>query len=345
MKRIIIKGTKSVEVVYAESLNRLITADYFNSLVEFPSTLFISTQSFYECYYDKLGSLFSDVTQFNWYICPDHGALNHIKMYNDVLAFIEEMELPRHTIVVGIGDYPMYHLCGFLQETSSYIGAFYFIPTTLTGFIHCLSGEAFLLNHQLKVAVHQTAIPERIIYDTMLHELESSDTWEQDFLSLVKIGLTSDRELLFKLYESNNRQHFSFSSYVEEVMSILLQQDHLSYLFGLTFSNSFYRLAESHYLTQQQKKYIGMLLHTYWSVVRNNLAFDMVTFTNWFQTFLNVDLRLPKQMVTYDLAEAIEMEMARSKKIACLNSIGSIEYVTTPSLDELYKVIDTYRNM
>lgn len=340
------KNDEISQVIYAESFNRLLFQQNFSELAHFPCVLFVTSQPFYEMYYEKMTTLFEDQTRYHWFICPTPESVNQFDLYHRILNYIEEMKLPEGSLLLGAGDSFIYHLCGTLKVTSLYLSNFFYIPTTMTGFTHSLTGEAVLLSSTLAVYTKQFVLPERVVYDTMLSEMEPVETWTEDFITLVKLGITSKREMLTNLYQaSKSKHHAFFAPFIEPVIEILETKDISSLMYGLLFSKSFYRLNESHYLSQNQKSDIGFLIQTLWGIKESQIDFDFRKFYLWFEQIVGRKLSLPIQMITYDLAKSISLEVKRYKSLDCLTSIGQLKENNIPSIESLYPVIEEYRNL
>lgn len=340
------KNNETTQIIYAESFNRLLFQQNFSELTHFPCVLFVTSQPFYEMYYEKMTTLFEDQTQYHWFICPTPESINQFELYHRILTYMEEMKLAEGTLLFGAGDSFIYHLCGTLKVTSFYISNFFYVPTTMTGFTHSLTGEAALLSSSLAIYTKQFVLPERVVYDTMLNELEPIESWTEDFITLVKLGVTCKKELLTNLYQaSKSKKHAFFAPFVETVIEILETTHFSSLTYGLLFSKSFYQLNESHYLSQNQKSDIGFLLHTLWGIKENQIDFEFRKFYLWFEQIVGRKLLLPNQMITYDLAKSISFEVNRHKNLECLVSIGQLEKKNSPSIESLYSVIEEYRNL
>lgn len=345
MRAELFKNNEISQIIYAESLNRLLLKESFVELKEAPSVLFISTQPFYERYYEKLTNIFEKKGQYHWYICPNNSGINSIEMFQKIISFIEEMKIPKETVIFGAGNEGVYHLCGVIEKNSPFVSRFIYVPTTMTGFIHALNGHSYLLNHSLGMTMEQFALPERVVYDTMLNELEPIDSWATDFYSLVKLGILYQKELLAELYQaSKSEKHAAFSPFLKSIIEILQSEKETLDPYGLAVSQSFYQLRESHYLSRNQKMYIGFLLQTLWGIMSNEINFDFNKFYRWFEGIVGLDLSLPNQMITYDLAESIVNELVRYEEIEQVEAIGSVQIKKIPTIEEMYQVIDVYRN-
>ena len=200
------------------------------------------------------------------------------------------------------------------------------------------------MNSSLSISAAQYLLPETIVYDTMLNELENDSYWSEDFLSLIKLGVFLDLdlfELLTQLSPTNKNQ--AWTPYLELVIDAL-EKEHFSFNLLLTsVGKSFYQLNESHYLNLRQKEYIAFLLVFFWNLKKEEIYFDFEAFFYWFQEMVEVDLRLPAQMNTYDLAESVCLELGRFSEMISLEVIGKFKVREIPTIEEMYHVIESYR--
>ncbi|MGX7023910.1 hypothetical protein [Vagococcus hydrophili] len=337
---------EQVDIVYAESLNRLITQGYFSNLEDFSSVLFVSSQPFYEYYYDKFSKLFSSSLEFQWYICPNNIKARGIDTFQSILEYMEEMTTPENTLIIGAGGAELFHLCGALKKSSPYLSAFYYLPSTLSGFIDSLFGEVWLNNSKAIPSMKQKLLPDRVVYDTMLMELETREVWRESFFKLIHLAVTQNAELLKKIYQVSLSENYeNFSPFIASIIQVIKKENQFSSSFGKSFTKAFYRLEEAHYLNISQKEYIGFLLHLLWTLERSEVQFDYNKFYFWFESIVGIELKLPEQMLITDLTESLLIELTRYQKILCLKEIGQVDMVNIPDQEELFKVIEMYRRI
>ncbi|MBO0476826.1 hypothetical protein DOK76_07075 [Vagococcus sp. DIV0080] len=346
MKKTVIKQQQSCDITYNKALNRLMTQDYFAYLNDTPCVLFISTQSFYELYYDKFASLIKESDKFYWYLCPDNESINFVKTYNKILVYIEEMKLPVDTSIVSAGNDHLYHLCGALKQTSPYISDFTYLPTSITGFIASLQGKAYLLNQSLTISVEQYVLPDRLVYDTMLNELETKNTWSDDLFNVAKLGVLTNKDLLKLLsrevIETSNR---SWAPFLELIIESLEQETTPPVFMLSNISKSFYQLHEAHYLLPSEKEQISFLLFLLWNLKKAEITFDFEGFMKWLYRNGTFNFRLPIQMTTYDIAKVFVDELHRLDQIPYLTKIGDLGVSKAPSIEEMYHVVESYRKI
>lgn len=346
MRRDFIKENQTSEVVYAESLNRLISHNhYFSFLKQAPSVLFISTQAFYENYYDRFGFLFNGEGTFNWYICPDTPNLNNINTYQRILTYIEEMKLPTGTALVAAGSDKIHYLCSVLEQSSIYLKGYTYIPTSMSGFLAGLSGKGKLVNEQNIVTSECFTLPERLIYDTMLSELEAPDKWTEDFFQLLKLSLYSSNDLFELLSAISFHEQRPWTPYVEQVIDCFEKETLENDLMIGSLKKGFYQLTESHYITLQEKEQISFLLYFLWCLKKETIPFDFPLMVKWLKEVMGSSLSLPKVMNTYELAESITMELGRLDKGVSLSQIGVMKESPLPTMEEMYHVIESYREI
>lgn len=344
MRKLFNKNNQTSDVIYAESLNRLLNKDELAFLQDASCVLFVTTQPFYEFYYDKFINLLKKEQKFHWYICPNNESINYIERYQKALNYIEEMRLPVNSIIVGAGNQKIYHLCGFLKETSIYLDDFTYIPTTVSGFLEALNGRANLLNASFSISARRYVLPDRLVYDTMLNELETKDTWVEGFFSLIKLGLANDAEVFEMLSNmSTNDVKKPFSPFLEMIVETQEKNQTDNVIYLLAFAKSFYHLTESHYLSGIQKEQIAFLLYFFWCLKKNTIDFDFKNFILWYEEMIKIDLTLPKQMNTYDLAESIIIELERFSEITAIETIGKSAIFEKPTMEEMYHVVESFK--
>lgn len=342
MKQIIEKEEKVLELTYAETLNKLIHEGYFEELMRKTHVLFVSSEDYYELWYDKLIQLVPTIDAFHWYILPNAVKHNTLDAYKELIDYIDEMALPKETLLFSMGDASCYHLCGYVAATSSYITGLYYLPSDIVGLIDSLSGEAMLDDRKRLNQCRLSLLREKVVYD--LHLTPETDVYVhtvQEFNLLLRVGFLTNQGLLETLF--NHFMDNQLIAYLPEIIesSLKLPTDYRS--FGQLFSKGLYEMHEGHYLDSTQKECIGLLLHLTWAFDRGGLTFDRETFYDWVAQIVSINLRLPRRMVTYDLSEAILKECQRSPRILGLTQIGEACDTSLPTLEELYHAIESYR--
>ncbi|HCM90112.1 MULTISPECIES: hypothetical protein [Vagococcus] len=348
MRKLRIEKEQKIEIVYAESVNRLVLQGFFDHINQHSCVLFVCTQPFYEYFYEKFTTLFSSDKKFHWYICPNNKRLQQVEAYHEILDFIEEVNLPSDTLILGGGKAEIYHVCGQLVNNSLYLSTFIYLPTTMSGFVDSLIGETYLLNEKTIPVVKQYVLPDVLVYDTMLSELEKPQLWATSFYSLVNLAVTKNADLLRQLYQASQSVNYkNFSPYIETVIKTVLNDNQVTYLipFGTAFTKAFYHLGEAHYLNMAQKQYIGFFIHLLWSKKVGNFNFEYEKFYVWFEQIVAQDLSLPEQMLSSDLAESIVTELDRQENVAYIKEIGSLGVRKIPLIEEMYEVIEEYRTI
>lgn len=348
MRKVWIEKEQKIEIVYAESLNRLVFQGFFDHLNQQASVLFICTQPFYEYFYEKFSTLFNSDKQFHWYICPNNKKTQQTDTYNKILDFIEEINLPSDALILGGGKDEIYHVCGQLVNNSLYLSTFTYLPTTMSGFVDALIGETYLLNEKAIPVAKQYVLPDVLVYDTMLSELEKPQLWATSFYSLVNLAVTKNAELLRQLYQASQSVNYeNFSPYIESIIETVGNKKEEDYLmpFGISFTKAFYNLSEAHYINMSQKQYIGFLIHLLWSKKVSGFSFEYEKFYCWFEQIVAQDLALPEQMLSSDLAESIITELDRQQKVTYIKEIGSLGIRKPPLIEEMYEVIEEYRTI
>lgn len=345
MRRLYHLETNSSEIVYAESLSRLLQQEHFSFLTEYSSVLFVTSQSFYENYYDKFSAIFKSDTLFNWYVCPRYNDIHTISSYEGIVSYIEEMKLPVNTVLVGAGNEKIHYLCGFLRSTSFYIAHYLFLPTTMKGFINAIKSKGSLLIANHLTISNLYALPEQIIYDTMLIELEGEDSWFNDYFELLKLSLYSSDELFQLLSQASFKRPQSWTPYIEMVIDCLESKQVEIDVPLMAITRSFYELTESHYMTLVEKEQISFLLYFYWCLKKGNVDFNFKLLVDWLIELLPSNLKLPPKMNTYELAESITNELGRYDHVVGLNQMGSSKIIDRPTMKEMYHVIESYREI
>ncbi len=346
MRKTIIQRDNECEVIYAESIDRLIQQNSFKELQTARHVLFVTTQPFYEFYYEKFTKITPSGTEFHWYICPRKENLNEVKLYLKLLSYIEEMKLPTETIIIGAGNHEIFHLCGSLKVSSMYLDHFFYIPTTVAGFSQALRGISYLIQTPFTVCTQQYVLPDRLIYDTMLNELEERKVLLEDFSYLLQLGMAHDIELFSSLLNVKLLSEYqSFAPFLEAVIDIWQHSDETVDVYIKAITKSFYELPESHYLSIYQKERISFLFYFLWCLKKAKVPFDFASFYKWYQQKVDENLMLPIQMNTYELAESMTQELSRYSTFLGLKQIGKIEKQAIPTLEEMYEVVETYRRI
>lgn len=342
MRQIIEKKQEVLELTYAETLNKLIHESYFDELLDKSHVLFVSTEDYYELWYDKLIHLAPSIDAFHWYILPNSIKHNTLETYKDVIVYIDEMALPKETLLFSIGSASCYHLCGYVAATSNYITGWYYLPSDMVGLIDSLSGEAMLVNDKQVNQCRVSLLPQKVVYD--LHLSPDADVYVdtvQEFNLLLRIGFLTNRGLLDVLFKHVTDNQLT--AYLPEIIDSTLTLPLNYQEFGQLFSKGLYEMHEGHYLDSTQKECIGLLLHLTWAFDRGDLTFDRETFYDWVAQIVPINLGLPRSMMTYDLSEAILAECQRSQNILGLAEIGKGCNSSLPTLNELYHAIESYR--
>lgn len=335
----------SSDIVYAESLSRLLQQEHFSFLTEYSSVLFVTSQSFYENYYDKFSAIFESDTLFNWYVCPSYNEIHSISNYERVVNYIEEMKLPVNTILVGAGNEMIHFLCSYLRATNFYLSHYLLLPTNMKGFINALKPIGSLVIANQRTISNLYALPEQIIYDTMLIELEGEDSWFSDFFELLKLSLFSSNELFQLLSQTSFKRYQPWTPYVELVIDSLEEGQVGIDVSLMAVTRSFYELTESHYMTLVEKEQVSFLLYFYWCLKKGNVDFNFNLLVKWLTKLLPSNLRLPPKMNTYELAESITNELARYDRVLGLYQLGISEKIDSPTMKEMYHVIESYREI
>lgn len=346
MKKIMSKKNQSCELIYLESLNRLIAQNHFSYLEKNSSILFISTQRFYEYYYEKITRDLKETITYHWYICPNNDGINYTKSFQRILQYIEEMKIPENTVILAAGNDKIFHLAGQIKNNSPFISNFTYVPTTLKGLMTSLSGISYLLNDKLTISMEQKSLPETIVYDTMLNELEDNQTWSEDFFELIKFSLMLDNELFKTIvpYISKEKDVL-WSPFLDAIIEMIEEAEIETNFYLTNLSKSFYQLHESHYLTGEEKENISFLIFLLWSLKKNSLSFDFEAFVHWLVKYGGFHLELPIQMNTYDLAECMVKEMNRLTQMIIIQDIGKVSLSEIPTLEEMYHVVESYRTI
>ncbi|MGO2083589.1 hypothetical protein [Vagococcus sp.] len=337
-KKLTMSNGRKVDVFYVESLNRLLKEGRLDCWLQEENILFMSQPSLYEQYYDRFLKRLKNKEGFHWFIAPVNPINETLSSFLRVLAFIEEMKLPKKLIVIGIGDEMIYHLGAILRETSPYVRQFIYVPSSFAGFSLAINQTAFLYGQRLDNAIEQKALPDGLIYDTMMVDTSKRSISSLSFLRLFQFGLQQNKEVLQRLFVGNDQ----YSSYAEEVFQLAEAKVSIDYQYGICFSRALLQTEGNHHLDFEQKIWLGVLLQLAWSVERMKFKLDLNRIKRWLEQTLSKALYLPAQLLRSELSERIMAECLREGELTVLSGLGQSLKTTIPTRVEVEKIIKIF---
>ncbi|MGY3766052.1 hypothetical protein ACWOAH_05785 [Vagococcus vulneris] len=328
-------------VIYAESLNRLLQSGDLNSILKKPSLLIISTAEDYERWYNRITKHCLSADSFQWFICTNDYIIENVTTMNRIFDFIEEVSLPKKTGILGIGNAAIADLCGNVTVMNQFTEELYFIATEFSGFIRVLQGNFRLINDRLVSIVQTKYDAELLIYAA---ETEHKDQAVLSFFYLIQHAIVNNRQLLKTIYQVSYYDRTRFTSYCDRLLIDYEKTPIKSLVFGNVFTTGICKAEGSHYLNFMQKKWLGLLLQFFWCNEQLGVKMKDKELIRWFQWLSQESLVIPENVLSTDLCQSICKESRRYTDISqLLVETTEGKQIRHPTEDGLLRVVEKLR--
>lgn len=340
-------GQKS-EIIFAEPVAVVTKKELVQQAQDYDAVFILSNQEYYDSYYEMFSPILLNKSWGNWFICPNHPSEHQMKQLQTILEFMEEMTIPEHTLLFGLGNEAIFHLSGYLAAHSRYIQTFVYFPISVTSFVTGLYGQSDILLSVDRPVLSTLRLPDTIIYDVMIAPEKHDVNFLEELFTLVHLGLSTDHEYLQMMYKTvaqlKGWQSKFLAPLIKPTIALFQTYRPSDSHFGLAFANGFYHVEGSYYLPRIQRKFIGLLLQVLWSQREQGFSFQFENFVGWL-TAAGVDCRIPETILSADLAAGIAKECRRFSTCPTLKKIGRLASGERPTEQRLYDTITMYRQL
>ncbi|KAF1298085.1 hypothetical protein BAU15_09560 [Enterococcus sp. JM4C] len=343
MERVYKKHEYQCRVVYGEM--------FASQLQQTPVTnkrvIIVTNQRYYDRFSQKLGQLFSNYSDVDWYICTNSAHCNNLDELTALLNFTAKFSQEMSYLFVAFGNEGVMKLTGFFQKVSVLSGELWCLPVSIRSL-----AKALTLSNTIEKANYQEvmALPglaSQVIFDQTLTNNQSEGKMV-DLLWFLQCGIVRDHEFLKLLYKNYPNQkklmRQSFNGLIESLLNYYEADSESIETYGQLFEQAFYQLSAGHLLSDHMKRLLGILLHLKWNDEIESIQFNYQNFLIWLD-YLGFPIALPNDFLTSTYVEQVLLLGKKSKKIVVLEKIGIIKEHRLPTEKELLKTLESYKTI
>lgn len=336
------KEQKATQVTYGEMLNLSFKSE--DLVVQ--QVIVLVNQRYYDRFFEKITRAFAPI-EVNWYICTNQLFCNNLSEFMDVMDFLSKFSRERNYLIVGFGNEGIMSLTGFVQKTTVLSADYWLLPVSVRSFTKGLSERVEIVKKPNLKLLEECNLPERIIFDQTISEQQKEGKLV-DFIVFLRCGLLKDHEflrMLFRNYPSKKQlMHRSFSAMTSQLLGFYQTSSEEIEAYGTVFTQGFYAIEQGHLLSDEMKRFLGLLFHFIWNVVSGKLDFQLENFFIWLD-YLGLPVVLDEAISISDYLNQVFILQKHEKKMLFLTEIGRMGVSRYATEEELVEVLQAYQKI
>lgn len=336
------KKENTAQIIYGETLSSSINAELFKN----KHIIILTNQRYYDRFFEKIHRVFAPQT-IDWYICSNLLYGNHLQEFMDVLHFLGKFSPTKEFLFVAFGSEGVIQLTSFLQKTTVLSGTFWVLPTSLQAYAAALVEERYIYKRPTEILLKELNLPEKIFLDQTIIAGQSEGKLV-DLQVFIRTGLVCSYPFLRKIFKSfstkKQLQATSFMAFVEELTDFYRASSKEIEGYGKVFEEAFYLTENGHMLSENMKRFLGMLLHLVWNLQIIESTFHIKNFLIWLK-YLGFPVYFPEQISKAEYLENVLILQNKYPDLVILSEIGTIGSTQRISEKELLQAMETYQRI
>ncbi|KAF1305461.1 hypothetical protein IV487_09960 [Enterococcus saccharolyticus] len=336
------KKTKETTIVFGEILSTSIKRDMYQG----KHIIIFTNQRYYDRFFDKIQRLFSTQT-IDWYVCSNLLYSNHVQEMMDILHFLEPFSPQENYLFIGFGNEGVMQLTGFLQQTTILKAEFWALPVSLQSYAMALMEERYIYKQPMELILKQENLPTRIFLDQTIIAKQNEGKLV-DLQIFVRAALVCDYPLLhalFRSFSTTKQLHAtSFTVFVEGLTQLYQKSAVEIDMFGKLFEEAFYITTNGHLLSENMKRFLGMLLHLFWNLEVIDSSFHIKNFMIWLK-HLGFPIDFPSQISVAEYLQNVLHLQDKYPELVVLSEIGTIGVRESIKEKQLIQAIEHYQKL
>ncbi len=336
------KNNATTAIVYGEILSSSIHPEMFAN----KHIIVLTNQRYYDHFFEKIQHIFSPQT-IDWYVCSNLIYGNHVRELMDILDFLGQFFPNEEYLFVAFGNEGVIQLTGFIQKTTILSGDFWVLPTTLRSFVAALFEERFICKQSMEMLLIEKNLPEKIFLDQTI-VAGQNDGKLVDLQAFIRVGLVYNYaflQTLFKNFPNRKQvQSTSFIAFVSQVIESYQQASKEIEGFGKIFEEAFYHTENGHLLSENMKRFLGMVLHLFWNLEIIETTFRIKNFMIWLK-HLGFPIVFPEQISVAEYLQNVLHLQKKYPQLVVLSEIGTIGREQSITENQLIQSMEHYQKM
>ncbi len=337
-----VKNNRQTTIVYGEILSTSIEPQMFAG----KHVIVLTNQRYYDRFFEKIQRIFSS-QPIDWYVCSNLIYGNHVQEFMDVLQFLGNFSPTKDYLFLAFGNEGVIQLTGFLQRTTILSGNFWVLPVSLRAFASALLEDRFICKQPADVLLREKNLPEKIFLDQTI-VAGQVDGKLVDLQVFIRAGLVCDYRFLQTLFKNfptqKQLQSTSFTAFVEQLTELYHASAAEIEQFGKIFEEAFYLTANGHLLSENMKRFLGMLLHLFWNLEIIATSFHLENFMIWLKQ-LGFPILFPEQISVAEYLQHVIHLQKKHPRLVVLSAIGKIGTEQAVTEKQLLRAMEVYQQM
>lgn len=259
--------------------------------------IILTNQRYYDHFFEKIQGVFREAP-IDWYICRNQLYANTLDEWMSLLDYLEKFSTKKEYLLIAIGNAGVVELAGFLQKVSLLRSTFWVIPISFQSYAQSLVPERTICRQPSLAILRQMNLPEKIFLDqTMLSPQREGRLI--DLQVFIRTAVVCDYPLLQRLFrEYPNQKQLqvtNFTALIEELTDYYQTSSNTIESYGKVFEEAFYLTTNSHFLSENMKRFLGFLMHFFWNELEEAWDFKSENFLIWLK-HLGFPVFFPEQI-------------------------------------------------
>lgn len=336
------KTKKQSTIVYGEILSASIKPEMFQN----KHIIIVTNQRYYDRFFEKIQHIFSP-QPIDWYVCSNLIYGNNVRELMDILDFLGRFPPNKEYLFIAFGNEGVIQLTGFVQKTTILPGDFWVLPTTLRAFAVAIVEDRFICKQPMEMLLIEKNLPEKIFLDQTI-VVGQKDGKLVDLQTFIRIGLVHDYaflQTLFKNFPNKKQvQGTSFMAFVEQLTTSYQLASKEIEDFGKIFEEAFYLTTNGHFLSENMKRFLGVMLHLFWNLEIIDSSFRIKNFMIWLK-HLGFPILFPEQISVAEYLQNVLHLQKKYPQLVVLAEIGTIGREQSMTEKQLIKAMEQYQKM
>lgn len=336
------KEESNTAIVYGEVLSTSISSEMFIG----KHIIILTNQRYYDRFFEKIQRIFSSQSM-DWYVCSNLVYGNHLQEFMDVLNFLGNFSPIEEYLFIAFGNEGVVQLAGFLQKTTVLKGEFWVLPVSLRAYASALLEERFICRNATDVLLKEKNLPKRIFLD---HTIVAGQAQGKlvDLLVFIRAGVVCDYPFLQSLFQNfstpKQLQNASFTAFVAHLTDLYETSAKEIESFGKIFEEAFYLTDNGHILSENMKRFLGIVLHLCWNLEIMDASFNMKNFLIWLK-HLGYPVIFPEQLSVAEYLQHVINLQEKYGDLVVLSKVGTIGERQEMNEQQLLQTIETYQQL
>lgn len=333
---------KETTIVYGEVLSTSISSSMF----EGKHVIVLTNQRYYDRFFEKIQRMFSS-EPIDWYVCSNLVYGNHLQEFMDVLQFLGKFPPTKEYLFVAFGNEGVVQLTGFLQRTTILKGEFWVLPVSLRAYASALVPDRFICRKSTEMLLTAKNLPTRIFLDQTIVAGQGQGKLV-DLLVFIRAGLVCDYSFLQTLFQNfstpKQLNASAFTAFIEHLTELYQESTPAIEAFGKIFEEAFYLTDNGHLLSENMKRFLGILLHLCWNLEVVGATFKLKNFLIWLN-HLGYPVTFPERLSVAEYLQNVIHLQEKNPSLVVLSEVGKIGEQHPIDERQLLQTVEQYQQL